>query len=682
MQPFVQTNIAADIMAYRQHGIAETVSDNNLTDTSAGPVYYIHPTTGELVTVAATEVLNHPTLGPTSLPVYEQLCQDSEDPGEWVLHSGATRSATGETFGPFIEYNIIDATSVSDTARFWNSSVSGDPAGILYFSVRYRAGTSGKVRLRWNEVGVGTTDYSGTIGSAGIVSQGTSGTLTIISDEYDSALGYYTLKCSMLFDALNGSGGELTAGIGPCSEDNSNIKVLGADVSENRAILDFHVPSGVADGTEVSSSWNIGTFDTLVSSGLDITSMTSDAGTTESMHSNSFASSSDSVLVSFTVGGSPGTNLDLRLSTSTSLNGSVATTSALSVGDYSLKLNPTGTYTYAGFRASSGSACNASISNFSIQKLTSDVTIASRAGTISASEGRADGVELAPTGTCTDPANDQNVTTGWADNAVSLASIAGGVTGYALEVTGNDTNANVQKDLTLVIGTIYRFSFYVKAGTEATYIARVNDGVSSYGYDSNTESTAAWVKHTFDFTAAGTSANIKLYSRAGGAGLTVLYDNVTLQKVPTGSVMSTAFPKLYTALSEGEFKMSGTWIPGVDYGDVGANAQVISVNGDIFLYNRTGGRLQVYDGVNASVITFSFTAGTPYPFEIIAGYNTALAADKMELNVYVSGAWQTAIADFDGSFNPTTDMIYGLNNPYQSSIKDLKVQDLRQSHWR
>ena len=91
----------------KMSGIKDLVSKNSQTDTSAGAAYYIHPTTGELVTVPAGEPLIHPTLGNVSLPAYTQLCQNSEDPGEWYLN-GATRAITGDTFGPFTEYAFTD----------------------------------------------------------------------------------------------------------------------------------------------------------------------------------------------------------------------------------------------------------------------------------------------------------------------------------------------------------------------------------------------------------------------------------------------------------------------------------------------------------------------------------------------------------------------------------------------
>ena len=142
------------------------------------------------------------------------------------------------------------------------------------------------------------------------------------------------------------------------------------------------------------------------------------------------------------------------------------------------------------------------------------------------------------------------------------------------------------------------------------------------------------------------------------------------------------FPKLKTAL-EGSFKMSGGWTPGVDYVDVGTTEYILGVRSTAsLLYLLSSGRIRIYDGTNTLTININYISGTPYPWEIVAGYNTALSANKMQLNVYVSGAWQSEIADYDGSFNPKTDLTFGLSNAYQSSVKDLKCEDLKQSHWR
>ena len=149
------------------------------------------------------------------------------------------------------------------------------------------------------------------------------------------------------------------------------------------------------------------------------------------------------------------------------------------------------------------------------------------------------------------------------------------------------------------------------------------------------------------------------------------------------------FPKLFDALegidgATAVSKISGVWTPGVDYVDAPNLSKIITVNASAtpLWISISDGRIRLLDGVTSIEMDINFAANTPYPFEIVYGPNTALAADKMQLNIKVNGTWQSAIADFDGSFDPTTDLIFGLSNPYQSSVSGLKSEKLRQSHWR
>lgn len=183
---------------------------------------------------------------------YTQACQWSEDPGQWLLASGATRQATGAVFGPFTEYSVTDAGGIPDRITFWSSGASGSPSGALYGTVRYRAGTSGEIYfLCLDSSTADSTIYLGTIGAAAI-SVTDAGSLTIISDEYDNSLGYYILKFKIVFNNLSNA---LSISIGPNSTNNSNIKVLGADVSEDLAALSIHTTSegsNVVIGTNYS----------------------------------------------------------------------------------------------------------------------------------------------------------------------------------------------------------------------------------------------------------------------------------------------------------------------------------------------------------------------------------------------------------------------------------------------
>ncbi len=540
-----------DFLFYRQQGIQDQVSKNDLTDNSAGAAYYIHPTTGELVTVVAGEVLDHPVLGITSLPAYEQLCQDSENPGAWVP-GGATRVATGEVFGSFTEYNIIDAESSASRVFNWKSVDSGNPVGTLYCSIRYRAGTSGSIHVRlYDETARAGSSYKGAIGDASI-SVDLAGTLSIISDEYDLNLGYYILTFSMLFNNLSNN---LTIGIGPNSSDNSSIKVLGADVSEDRAILDFHVPSS---GSNVS--------------------IASRAGTTKA----------------------------------------------------------------AGLAA-----------NF--PKL------------FNALDGVADGVELVTT--------NANFTEWDDDNPIDYNVENDDVNNY---ITTHDNGARIVSDDSAPL-TIYR-NFPVTPLKKYEYKIlksnQISGDVRLYIYDRTNSApilsflNMGWGSngfHSYRFIAPSGCESVGIYIYRDNDGNTDYVLNLwSLQQISTA-----------------QFKMSGTWTPGQDYSDWAAVKSILTgSDADHLLQVNSTGGVVLDDGTATATVDIDFTAGTEYEFEVIAGRSSYLAADKMQLNVKVNGVWQSAIADYDGSFNSGTDMTFGLSNAYQTSIKNLKVEKLKQAHWR
>lgn len=116
-----------------------------------------------------------------------------------------------------------------------------------------------------------------------------------------------------------------------------------------------------------------------------------------------------------------------------------------------------------------------------------------------------------------------------------LSSVANGQAGNYLQLQDNGVTANPScrqdTSTSLVAGRVYRFTFYVKQGTEATYRASIRDpdGVTDYGKTSDTEATAEWVQHSYVFEAnqSGT-ARVYLHRRGAAAGTNVLFDTVSL----------------------------------------------------------------------------------------------------------------------------------------------------------
>lgn len=125
-----------------------------------------------------------------------------------------------------------------------------------------------------------------------------------------------------------------------------------------------------------------------------------------------------------------------------------------------------------------------------------------------------------------------------AANDAQLSSVAGGQAGTnCLQIQDNGATANpfCIQEFSIVAGRTYRFTFYVKQGTEATYMAYVRspDAVK-HGVGIDTEATAAWVQHSYIFEAdQGGTWSIYLHRRGAAAGTNLLFDTVTLYEITT-----------------------------------------------------------------------------------------------------------------------------------------------------
>lgn len=625
------------VLYFRQSGILDIVSGNSQTDTSAGAAYYIHPTTGALVTVAATEVLNHPTLGNVSFGSYEQLCQDSEDPGEWVLF-GATYADTGETFGPFTEGTVTDSANVTHRAVFWQSSVSGSPSGTLYFNIRYRAGTSGNIYLSCGDsTPTLYSIYSGVIGSASISTfgSGSAGTLTIISDEYDATLGYYILKGSMLFTNL---GNTITIGIGPNSTTNKNIKVLGADVSESRTILDFHCPSGPATGNVTIAS-RAGTtrlptlstsfpkfYDALdgVADGVELVGTISDGyiavdSTSEVLSGiGSGLSTTNWMAVTAStryrlVYTNTGANRRMRIQFKTALD--VITYSVQSSESPEEIVNILTDADTAYMRIYYSSASNSE--PFSVKQISPAAARHSFTWT--------PGIDY------TSWTAVKSILTPSDADYFLRASAAGG---FELDDGTNTlrwpptTGSDIPRTWTIGSGT-------------PTINGDVIDFINE---SSDVIDTGYWT------IGKSYRVNVTVSSYSGTGDIRLPYGGTTV---------------IYLAAANGTYEYDYT--PSDTY---------------LKIYSFAGHTATVTVNSIYELEPYQFAAGTSYPMEIIYGYCDADSAYKQQLNVKVGSTWVSVKGDYDQSYNPSTDFIYGLSNLYQNAVKNYRVEKLKQSHWR
>ena len=120
----------------------------------------------------------------------------------------------------------------------------------------------------------------------------------------------------------------------------------------------------------------------------------------------------------------------------------------------------------------------------------------------------------------------------------SLAAVASGKTGFCLQLTnGGPSDWAKSGAITTVVGKLYQFTVYAKAGTEATYEIKCGtaNGTGQY-HDSTGEAAGDWsTVETVVFEATTTAAHITLRCM-GSPSDTMFFDSVTLYEVTPGCV--------------------------------------------------------------------------------------------------------------------------------------------------
>lgn len=114
------------------------------------------------------------------------------------------------------------------------------------------------------------------------------------------------------------------------------------------------------------------------------------------------------------------------------------------------------------------------------------------------------------------------------------------------------------------------------------------------------------------------------------------------------------------------------WTPGYSAADVTGSLNILSFDGTTsnLRYNQTTGAIELYDGLNTASKAIVPVANTTY--EIKCTWQGS------SMQVCVDGSAGTT-ASFDGSFNPGSDLVYGLNNPELQYIKNPRV--LKEAQW-
>jgi len=122
-------------------------------------------------------------------------------------------------------------------------------------------------------------------------------------------------------------------------------------------------------------------------------------------------------------------------------------------------------------------------------------------------------------------------TTSWNVVSSTIASIAGGVSGNCLEVTTTAANQGVSQTVVLIIGRLYKMSYWVKAGTAGS---SANDALM-YDLGGNipalyATSSSQWqqVEQTFRALASVNSMQVLKGSAAAG---TMLFDNISIVEI-------------------------------------------------------------------------------------------------------------------------------------------------------
>ena len=242
--------------------LVETVNTETLTVGRAGTMYYQDADGAFQTALTNVAAFND---GMLSNGAYTQECAAPERPDLWNV-SGVTVAATGITVNGLTEYATNGASELYHRALLWESGVSGAPAALQVGALRYNAGTSGAVYVRFYDAVAGSTLYYGTIGSAIIASQGTAGTLTIISDTleldaYGVSTGYRKIVFTM---AWSNVGNTLNIGIGPYSTTGKTILIYSADVFDAAYELP-HTPTAVSVVTQAADGTGNGLRATIAS---------------------------------------------------------------------------------------------------------------------------------------------------------------------------------------------------------------------------------------------------------------------------------------------------------------------------------------------------------------------------------------------------------------------------------
>lgn len=130
----------------------------------------------------------------------------------------------------------------------------------------------------------------------------------------------------------------------------------------------------------------------------------------------------------------------------------------------------------------------------------------------------------------------------WTESSATLASVAGGKTGFCLEITrASDASQGAYQDITTTIGKLYQISVWVKSGTsnDEAFAIRMRRTTWETLESLAGTSSAVWVQYSFVFEAIVATTRIYIEKSTATAG-TMLFDSGTLYEVTPGYVAADA----------------------------------------------------------------------------------------------------------------------------------------------
>jgi hypothetical protein len=127
-------------------------------------------------------------------------------------------------------------------------------------------------------------------------------------------------------------------------------------------------------------------------------------------------------------------------------------------------------------------------------------------------------------------------TTSWTAVGATLASVASGQSGNALEVTSSGAAlGQAYQDVTTVIGRMYKLTCYFKQGTSGFGSIQVGDsGDPNAIAESGALSDAAWTQKTILFIATAVSTRITLETTDPTITETSLFDELVVDEIMDG----------------------------------------------------------------------------------------------------------------------------------------------------